>query len=248
VAAVRSHTVTSDHLTAHRGHRPHREVVSFVRRSARMNLSQQRAYSRHRERFVLEPPRGPLSTSIAAGAPLDPVDVFGRRAPLVVEIGPGPGESLIPMASARPDVDIVCFEVFQPAVASLLSRLAAAEVGNVRVIVGDAVQGLTHLLAEGAVSEVWTFFPDPWPKARHHKRRLVNLPTADLVASRLRPDGRWRLATDWPDYANWIREVLDSHPAFRSEASPPNLRPITRFERRGLAAGRPITDLSYVRR
>ncbi len=228
--------------------RPRREVTSFVRRSARMRDSLRRTYEAQVGGLVLDVPQGELRTSVAAdAAPLDLTAVFGRSAPRVVEIGCGPGDSLVPMATARPEVDVLAFEVYEPAVAALTSRLVRESVTNVRVAGVDAVAGLERLLAAGSLAEVWTFFPDPWPKAKHHKRRLVDAGFADLVATRLAPGGRWRLATDWAGYAEQMRTVLDAHPAFVAESEDRADRPVTRFERRGLAEGRAITDLVYRR-
>jgi tRNA (guanine-N7-)-methyltransferase len=202
---------------------------------------------------MLDVPRGETSTSVAPGATLDLAAVFGRSAPVVVEIGPGMGDSLAPMAAARPDLDVLAFEVFEPAIAALLARLATDDIGNVRIASVDAVDGFAHLLPPDSVAEVWMFFPDPWHKARHHKRRLLSPGFADCVATRLHEGGRWRLATDWPDYAAQMRDVLDRHPRFDNEypgVDAPRWtdRPVTRFERRGTEAGRTITDLSYRRR
>lgn len=230
-----------------------REVVSFVRRSARMTAGQERAWAAYADRYLLEVPRAATRTSVAPTPPLDLAAVFGRAAPVVVEIGPGHGDSLVPLARDRPEIDIVAFEVYEPAIAAMLARLARAGVDNVRVVAADAVAGLATLLPAASVSEVWTFFPDPWPKARHHKRRLVDTSFADLVGSRLRAGGRWRLATDWADYAATMRTVLDGHPAFAT-AYPGGWaprwapRPVTRFEQRGTAAGRRVFDLDYTRR
>jgi tRNA (guanine-N7-)-methyltransferase len=233
--------------------RTHRRVTSFVRRSSRMTAAQRRAWESYRDRWVLEVPRGDTSTSVAPGSSLDLAAVFGRSAPVVVEIGPGMGESLAPMATARPEVDLLAFEVFEPAIAALLARLATDEIGNVRIASVDAADGFEHLLRPDSVEEVWMFFPDPWHKARHHKRRLLGPRFADLVATRLRAGGRWRLATDWPDYAAQMRDVLDNHPEFANEhphGTAPRWadRPVTRFEQRGVDAGRTITDLVYRRR
>ena len=229
--------------------RPHRDVVSFVRRSARMNASQRGALRRHRARYVLDVPSGELDTSVSEDASIDWAAVFGREAPLCVEIGSGTGDSLVAMAAHRPGADVVAFEVYERAVASTLGKLARAEVRNVRVAMVDGVQGLERLFDEGAVSELWTFFPDPWHKTRHHKRRLVSRGFGDLVASRLRPDGVWRIATDWEEYAWWMREELDDHPRLRNlhDGWAPRLaeRPVTKYEARGLAAGRQVYDLAY---
>jgi len=232
--------------------RVHREVVSYVRRSARMNASQAKAWDAHAARLVVTVPPRETSTSIAADAAVDWDAAFGRHAPLVVEIGPGRGESLAELARRRPEVDIVAFEVFEPAVASGLSRLARDGVDNVRFVVANGAEGLERLVPAGGLHELWTFFPDPWHKARHHKRRLVSAEFADLVASRLEPGGLWRLATDWDDYADAMREALDAHPAFENVhggwAPRWDARPVTKYEARGVAAGRAIHDLTYRRR
>ncbi len=227
----------------------HREVTSFVRRSARMRPNQRVAYAAQTDRFVVVVAQGETDTSVAADVPrLDLGAVFGREAPLVVEIGSGPGESLVPMAAARPDTDLLAFEVYEPAVARLVSRLARECVTNVRVVRTDAVAGLDRLLPPSRIQELWTFFPDPWPKTRHRKRRLIGPAFADLAVGRLEPGGCWRLATDWPDYAEQMRAVLGRHPALIEETPDRGDRPSTRFERRGQAAGRSIIDLVYRRR
>jgi tRNA (guanine-N7-)-methyltransferase len=233
--------------------RVRREVVSFVRRSARMNPTQARAWEAFSHRYVLPVRRGETETSIDPDYRLDLAAAFGRDAPLIIEIGPGMGESLVPMAKVHAHANVLAFEVFQPAVARIVGRLASERVDNVRIIQADAVDGLSTLVSPGSVSQLWTFFPDPWHKSRHHKRRLVSPDFADLAASRLRPGGRWRLATDWADYAAQMRHVLDAHPALVSEhpggwAPRWSARPVTRFERRGVAAGRHIFDLGYRRR
>ncbi len=228
----------------------HRNLVSFVRRSARMRPAQRVAWATHRHRFLLEVERDELSTSVAPGAPLDLERIFGRTAPLVVEIGPGTGESLVTMARQRPEVDIVAFEVYEPALAKLVRLLVAEGAENVRVVLADAVDGLQHLLLPQSVHELWTFFPDPWPKTRHHKRRIITPAFADLVASRLEPGGRWRLATDWESYAHQMRSVLDGHPEFAAAGDPESRwseRAVTRYEQRGLDAGRRVVDLAYRR-
>lgn len=216
-----------------------------------MNESQARSWERHRERFVVHVPRGDLSTSIADNAAVDWAAEFGRRAPLIVEIGSGAGESLVPMAAGRPESDVVAFEVFEPAVASTLGRLNRDGVDNVRIVVADGAQGLAKLFADGTVSELWTFFADPWHKKRHHKRRLVGRDFADVVTAKLTPGGLWRLATDWADYALWMREHLDAHPGLVNvhDGWAPRLeeRPVTKYEAKGLAAGRHVYDLTYRR-
>lgn len=233
--------------------RPARTIVSFVRRGSRMNASQQRGWDTWHDQYVVDVPRGERRTSVAPEARVDWSERFGRTAPLVVEIGSGNGESLVEMARVHPERDVVAFEVFEPAVASTISHLGREGVGNVRLVMGDAVEGLEWLFAPASLSEVWVFFPDPWPKPRHHKRRLVSPAFAALVASRLAPGGVLRLATDWEEYAWWMRDVLDSSPLLRNDHPEtgwaPRLaeRPVTRFEQRGLDAGRTVHDLTYRR-
>ncbi len=232
--------------------RTRREVVSFVRRSNRMRPNQRRAWETYRDRYVLDVPRLDTSTSIHPAAAIDLIEVFGRVAELIVEIGPGTGDSLIPMAAARPQANVLALEVYQPAIARMLSQLARTGLDNVRIVEADAVPALEYLLPAGSVDEIWLFFPDPWHKARHHKRRLLTPEFAALAASRLRPGGTWRIATDWSDYADRIREVLDNDPFFvnlhpNGWAPRWTARPITHFEQRGLDARRQIFDLAYRR-
>lgn len=232
--------------------RVHREVVSFVRRSARMNQSQQRNWDTWHSRYLVEVPRTERSTSVHPDATVDWAEVFHRSAPLIVEIGSGNGEALAATALARPDANVVAFEVFEPAVATTMGRLARHQVDNVKIVLADGVEGLTQLFGSGHLAEIHVFFADPWHKARHHKRRLVNDSFAELVSDRLQPQGVLRLATDWADYAEWMREVLDQAPALRNEypaAWAPRFptRPVTKYEQRGIDAGRTILDLTYRR-
>ena len=232
--------------------RARRDVVSFVRRSNRMRPNHRRAWELYRQRFLLEVPRLATSTSVDPAASLDLVQAFGRDAELIVEIGPGTGESLIPMAKARPQANVLAFEVYQPAIARMLAQLAGNDLDNVRIVVADAVAAMEHLVPARSVAEVWLFFPDPWHKARHHKRRLLTPEFAALSASRMKPGAIWRIATDWTDYAERMREVLDNDPSFANLypngwAPRWDARPTTQFEQRGLDAGRHIFDLAYRR-
>ncbi|HKX14452.1 MAG TPA: tRNA (guanosine(46)-N7)-methyltransferase TrmB [Propionibacteriaceae bacterium] len=232
--------------------RARRDVVSFVRRSNRMRPNHRRAWELYRQRFLLEVPRLETSTSVDPAASLDLVQAFGRDAELIVEIGPGTGESLIPMAKARPQANVLAFEVYQPAIARMLAQLAGNDLDNVRIVVADAVAAMEHLVPARSVAEVWLFFPDPWHKARHHKRRLLTPEFAALSASRMKPGAIWRIATDWTDYAERMREVLDNDPSFANLypngwAPRWDARPTTQFEQRGLDAGRHIFDLAYRR-
>ena len=232
--------------------RTRRDVVSFVRRSNRMRPNQRRAWEAYRDRFVLEVPRLDTSTSVHPAASLDLEKAFGRDAELIVEIGPGTGESLVPMAKARPQANVLAFEVYQPAIARMLAQLARNGLDNVRIVEADAVAAMEYLVPVRSVDEIWLFFPDPWHKARHHKRRLLTPEFAALSAARLKPLGIWRIATDWADYAERMREVLDSDPSFANLhpsgwAPRWDGRPVTHFEQRGLDAGRQIFDLAYRR-
>jgi tRNA (guanine-N7-)-methyltransferase len=219
-----------------------REVLSYSRRGSRFNARQQLAWDTHAPLWWI-----PDEEVDEPGFSL--LERFGRDAPLVVEIGCGSGEATAALAARRPECNVLGFEVWRPGVADTLWRLTQAGATNVRLLSVDAVWSMEHLLGPGSVHELWTFFPDPWPKKRHHKRRLVTPRFAALAASRLEPGARWRLATDWPDYAAQMRDVLDAEPLL--EGGPTERwaeRPFTRFERRGLAEGRPVTELAYRRR
>lgn len=222
-----------------------------MRRSERMNDSQEKAWAAHAAEWVIRVPRRELSTSVHPDACVDFDARFGRCAPLMVEIGSGRGEALVALAERHPDANIVAFEVFTPAVASTLSRIARHGVTNVRIVLANGAEGVEHLFSPGSIAELWTFFPDPWHKPRHHKRRLVNPGFAALVASRLAPGGRWRLATDWAGYAAHMRAVLDAEPGLSNphDGWAPRFddRPLTKYETRGLDAGRAVFDLTYVR-
>lgn len=231
--------------------RIHRDVVTYVRRSARMNPSQLKAWESLRERWVVDLPAGARVTSIAEDARIDLPTVFGRQAPLMVEIGSGNGDAVTALAQRFPEANILAFEVFEPAVASTLSKLERSGVGNVRLLVADGTQAVATAVPDSSITELWTFFPDPWHKARHHKRRLVNPDFAAIVGRKLVPGGRWRLATDWAGYAEHAREVLDAEPTLVNEyggtAPRWGARPVTKYEARGIAAGRQIVDLCYRR-
>lgn len=218
-----------------------REVLSYSRRGSRFTPRQAAAWEAHHEDWVV--PEAAVDEPGFTWA-----RHFGREAPLVVEIGSGVGEATAELAAARPEQDVLALEVWRPGIADTLWRLAAAGAENVRLCSVDAVWSLEHTLAPGSLAGLWTFFPDPWPKQKHHKRRLVTRDFAALAASRLAPGAEWRLATDWPDYAEQMRAVLDAEPALvGGEVERWSERPVTRFERKGREAGRPIVDLRYVR-
>ncbi len=192
---------------------------------------------------------GPLLVPVD-GSPLDLPALFGRTAPVVVEVGSGMGEATAAMAAADPDRDVLAVDVHVQGLGRLLRRIEQAQLTNVRAVEGDAVVLLGHMLAPASLDEVRVYFPDPWPKTRHHKRRLLQSGFLDLVASRLRPGGCLHVATDWAPYAEQVTELVAHHPAYdvASAGGRPAHRPITRFEQRGLDAGRPSYDLVAVRR
>lgn len=240
-----------DHVGGVRPARPHhkltedgrrvREVLTYARRGSRFTPKQQAAWDAYADRWVV-----PDETVDEPG--FSWTTWFGREAPLIVEIGGGVGEATAALAAARPSYNVLSLEVWRPGVAESLGRVAEAGADNVRFCSVDAVWTLEHLLAEGSISELWTFFPDPWHKTRHHKRRLVVPEYARLVATRLVPGGLWRLATDWADYAEQMAEVLDAEPLLEGGVVERWAeRPVTKFERKGIAKDRTITDLAYRR-
>ena len=186
---------------------------------------------------------------LLVGEPLDLSALFGRQAPVVLEIGSGMGETTVAMAAADPGRDLLAVEVHVPGLAALVSRIEAAGLSNVRVARGDAVALLTGL-PSGCLDEVRIYFPDPWPKVKHHKRRLMAAPFLELVAGRLRPGGLLHLATDWASYAETALAALTGSADFAIDGvrPRPDWRPVTRFEARGAEAGRPSCDLLAVRR
>jgi tRNA (guanine-N7-)-methyltransferase len=219
-----------------------REVLSYSRRGGRFTPRQQEAWDAHHESWVI--PEDAVDRPEFRLA-----DWFGREAPLIVEIGSGVGEATGVLAAARPAYDVLALEVWQPGVAASLAEVAVAGASNVRFCSVDAVWSLEHLVAPGILAGLWTFFPDPWPKTRHHKRRLVDASFAALAAERLAPGAEWRLATDWADYAEQMRSVLDAEPRLVGcEVTRWEERPVTKFERKGIEAGRTIADLCYRRR
>jgi tRNA (guanine-N7-)-methyltransferase len=185
------------------------------------------------------------------GSPLDAAALFGRAAPLVLEIGFGMGETTAAMAAADPARDIVAVDVHTPGAGALLQRLADDGLGNVRVVLGDAVDVLTDMLPSGSLAEIRIYFPDPWPKLKHVKRRLVSPAFATLAADRLAHGGRLHLATDWAPYAAQMLAVIAGEPRLRNEyagfAPRPAYRPVTRFERIAAARGRAVFDLLATR-
>jgi tRNA (guanine-N7-)-methyltransferase len=216
-------------------------LTTYTRRGSRLSDRQAAAWERRHASWWI-----PEEAVDDPG--FDLADWFGRRAPLVVEIGSGIGEATAALAAARPECDVLAFEVWRPGVAETFLQLERTGATNVRLLGIDAVWSLEHLLAPESIRELWTFFPDPWPKKRHHRRRLVNPAFAEVAASRLEPGAAWRLATDWADYAEQMTAVLDRVPRLEGGRTARWAeRPHTRFERRALRAGRPVVDLVYRR-
>lgn len=238
---------------------------SFVRRGTRMSRSLENTWDKNAGEYVLDVERAVGRTSVTEGPFLDWSQVFGRQAPVTVEIGCGSGDQLVAAAQRWPERDFVGLEVWRPGLAKTISKAAEANVHNIRLIEADAVQVFEYLIAPASLSEVWTFFPDPWRKARHHKRRLVQPAFAQLVASRLTEGGVWRLATDWDDYAWHMRDVINAMEDCANPYEGQNPDPLdpesdkggfaprfdgrvlTRFEQRGLESGRNVHDVNAVR-
>lgn len=227
--------------------------VSFVRRSGRMTAAQDRAWGELGPRYLLDLPRGHAVTSVAEGARIDPAAVFGRTAPLTVEVGSGQGQAIVSAAAEHRDHDFLAIEVFRGGLARTMIRADWEGLENLRLIEANAPEVLERVLPEASVEELWVFFPDPWKKARHTKRRLIAPEFAKIAARVLRPDGGvLRLATDWADYAEQMRMVMDEAPGFERDFAgewAPRFegRVLTAFEKKGQDLGRDIRDLAYRR-
>jgi tRNA (guanine-N7-)-methyltransferase len=213
-----------------------REIRSYVLRQGRITPSQQRALEELLPRFGIS-----FSEEF-----LNAKEIFGRSAPVVFEIGSGMGETTAAIAQAHPGTDYLAIEVHGPGVGSLLNRIDALALTNLRVIRHDAVEVLERMIPDGALAGIHLFFPDPWPKKRHHKRRLVRPPFAALAARKLAAGGYFHAATDWPEYADQIDAAFNSNSFFTREE--PKNRPETKFERRGRGLGHPVRDLLFRRR
>lgn len=232
-----------------------RGIVSFADRGGRMTAGQRRAWQSSWRRFGAElsdlTPDGYRADLLDGDGHLDPVAWFGRDAGLRVEIGSGMGETTAALAAAEPDSDHLAVEVYPPGLGQLLMRIDEQGLSNLRLLRGDAVVVLRDRIAPDSLSGMRVFYPDPWPKRRHHKRRLVQPATVALMASRLRPGATLHLATDVADYADWMLAVTEAEPALdnphRGFAPRPSWRPRTKFESRAEAEGRPSRDLVLVR-
>lgn len=227
---------------SHQSHmEQHRPIRSFVLRQGRLTDAQARALDALMPRFGV--PYAP--------APLDLEQTFGRASPKIVEIGFGMGGATAAIAAAHPEQDYLGIEVHAPGVGNLLRLAEAGGLRNLRVIQHDAVEVLRDMIADAALDGVHVFFPDPWPKKRHHKRRLMQPALIRLLCAKLKPGGYLHFATDWQDYAHWTLDLLAAEPQLNNQAQDfaprPAYRPLTKFEQRGLQLGHGVWDILFRR-
>jgi tRNA (guanine-N7-)-methyltransferase len=219
-----------------------RRIRSFVTRAGRVSTGQQRALDEFGPRFVVD----------YQPQDMDWGNAFGRQAPRVLEIGFGMGATTAEIAAARPGDDFIGVEVHAPGIGALLKLMGEQQLSNIRIVQHDAVEVLEHMIAPDSLDGVHIYFPDPWHKARHHKRRLIQPKFVALLVSRVKPGGYLHLATDWQNYAEQMLEVLSAEPALVNTAEGyaprPDFRPVTKFERRGLRLGHGVWDLMFKRR
>ena len=222
--------------------KPHRPIRSYVLRQGRLSPAQRRACDDLFPRFGV-----PFATM-----PVDWVQVFGRAAPLVLEIGFGMGETTAAIADAHRDADFIAVDVHLPGVGSLLNRIETLDLANVRIVRHDAVEVVDAMIAPASLAAIHVFFPDPWPKKRHHKRRLLKPAFIHALAQRLASRGYLHIATDWQDYADAALETLRSESLLSNTAdgyaARPLWRPLTKFEARGQKLGHEVFDLIFTRR
>ncbi|HEX4332200.1 MAG TPA: tRNA (guanosine(46)-N7)-methyltransferase TrmB [Usitatibacter sp.] len=219
-----------------------RPIRSYVLRQGRFSPAQQNAVANLMPHYGIA----------YAAAPLALAEAFGREAPVVAEVGFGMGETTASLARDNPGTNYLAIEVHGPGVGSLLRRLEAGAIENVRVVQHDAVDVLREMIAERSLAAIHVFFPDPWPKKRHHKRRLLQPAFVELAATRLAPSGIIHVATDWEEYAAQVLAVLEATPLLENTAqgfaARPAWRPQTKFERRGTALGHGVWDIIFRRR
>ena len=219
-----------------------RRIRSFVTRAGRLSPAQSRALEELGPRFCI-----PYAREI-----LDFDQAFGRRAPTILEIGFGMGETTAAIAAAMPQSNFIGVEVHTPGVGSLLKQIGEQGLQNLRLIQHDAFEVVSHMIAPASLTGVHVFFPDPWHKARHNKRRLIQAPFVELLSSRLAPGGYLHCATDWQDYAEQMLAVLTAEPSLQNKAAGyaprPEYRPMTKFERRGLRLGHGVWDVVFEKR
>jgi len=221
-------------------------IKSFVKRAGRTTTGQAKALADWGPRFRLP----------YTGQPLNAAAAFGREGRLILEIGFGMGEATAHIARVRPDDHFLCCEVHEPGVGALLKRIAEQGIANIRILQHDAVEVLDHMLTEASLDGVHIFFPDPWHKKKHHKRRLIQAPFVAKLARRLKPGGYFHCATDWQPYAEQMLAVLRAEPLLHNTAADaglggyapkPDYRPLTKFENRGLRLGHGVWDVVFTR-
>jgi tRNA (guanine-N7-)-methyltransferase len=219
-----------------------RHIRSFVLRAGRVSVAQQRAIDTWLPRYGI-----PYITR-----QLDLDQAFGRKAPKVFEIGFGMGDSTATIAAAHPEIDYLALEVHTPGVGNLLKLIDSEQLNNIRIMQHDAVEVLRDMIPDGTLDGVHIFFPDPWHKARHNKRRLIQAPFIAKLVQKLKPGGYIHVATDWQDYAEQVLAVLSAEPLLENTAADyaprPDYRPLTKFEQRGIRLGHGVWDLVFRRR
>ena len=219
-----------------------RHIRSFVLRQGRVTIAQQRAIDMLLPRFGIP----------YAAQPINLAQTFGRPAPKILEIGFGMGDSTATIAQAHPENDYLALEVHTPGVGNLLKLIDAQQLTNIRIMQHDAVEVLRDMIGDRSLDGVHIFFPDPWHKARHNKRRLIQAPFIAQLVQKLKPDGYIHVATDWQDYAEQVLAVLSAEPQLRNTATDyaprPAYRPLTKFEQRGLKLGHGVWDLIFTRK
>ena len=232
-------------MTAPPPHITHPKTIkSFVTRAGRTTSGQAKALAELGPKFVLAFQQTPLNA----------FDVFGRDAPLILEIGFGMGDATAHIAAVRPEDDFLCCEVHEPGVGALLKRVGEQDLGNIRILQHDAVEVLEHMLTPNSLDGVHVFFPDPWHKLRHHKRRLIQSAFVNRLAQHIKPGGYLHLATDWAPYAEQMMQVVSAEPLLKNTATDPSgfaekpaYRPLTKFENRGLKLGHGVWDLVFTK-
>lgn len=235
--------MTDNHDTPATDAPPLRRILTFMRRSSPLTSHQREGFDKHLARYQLTRDAGQL----------DLAQVFGRSAPVTLEIGFGMGHSLIAQAERQPERDYIGIEVHHPGVGALLYEAGTRDLGNIRVFEDDALEVLSRCIPDGSLDTVQLFFPDPWPKKKHHKRRFVQAANAELLRQKLKVGGCFHMATDWQPYAEWMLEVMSAQPGYENATGPgqyaprPESRPVTKFERRGEALGHGVWDLIFRR-